>query len=237
MPDELRVGAREIEELEDAERAAAGRVDRLHAAQPVLVDEHRFASLDLSHELRADEIQRARLGRDDPIIMNATEHERAEAERIAECDQRPLRDRDDRVGPFEPPHRVRNRLVERRVVVRDQRRDHLAVGGRAQRDAGGTQLLAQQRLVDEIAVVAERDRARAAVLHERLRIRPLRRARRRVARVPDRDLAAKSVAASARRTPASRARDRASPSGGPAPRPRCRPTPARDAAARRARST
>ena len=42
----------------------------------------------------------------------------------------------------------------------------------------------------EVAVVAERDRPRAAVLDERLRVRPLRRAGRRVAGVADRDLAA-----------------------------------------------
>ena len=53
--------------------------------------------------------------------------------------------------------------------------------------------LAQRRLVDEIAVVPERNRAGAAVLHERLRVRPLRRARRRVARVADRDFAAQPV--------------------------------------------
>jgi hypothetical protein len=58
-------------------------------------------------------------------------------------------------------------------VVRDQCRDHLAVGGRAQRHALGAKLLAQRALVDEVAVVAERDSARAPVLHERLRVRPL----------------------------------------------------------------
>ena len=57
-----------------------------------------------------------------------------------------------------------------------------------QRGAGGAQLLAQRVRVDEVPVVAERDGARAPVLDERLRVRPLRRARGRVARVPDRDL-------------------------------------------------
>ena len=45
-------------------------------------------------------------------------------------------------------------------------------GGRvtALRDLG---LVAHRLRVDEVAVVAERDRARAPVLHERLRVRPL----------------------------------------------------------------
>src|SRR5262249_6394754 len=48
-------------------------------------------------------------------------------------------------------------------------------------------------LVHEVAVVAEGNRPRAAVLHERLRVRPLRRARRRVARMADRDLPLQAV--------------------------------------------
>jgi hypothetical protein len=53
----------------------------------------------------------------------------------------------------------------------------------------GPQTLPQLADVDEVAVVAERDRARPPVLDERLRIRPLRRAGRRVAVVADRHLA------------------------------------------------
>ena len=75
---------------------------------------------------------------------------------------------------------------ERALVVGDQRGDHLGVGGRRERLAD---LLAQRLRVDEVAVVAERDRAHAAVVQERLRVLPGVAARRRVARVPDRELA------------------------------------------------
>src|SRR5439155_24811797 len=47
--------------------------------------------------------------------------------------------------------------------------------------------------VDQVAVVAQRDRAPPAVLDERLRVRPLRRAGRRVAVMADRDLAAEAT--------------------------------------------
>ena len=60
-------------------------------------------------------------------------------------------------------------------------------------DARGAQLVAQLADVDEVAVVPERDGARAPVVEERLRVRPGRRAGRRVARVADRDLAAEAV--------------------------------------------
>ena len=161
--------------------------------RPFCVDQHRLAALHLAHELGADEVECAGLGCDDPVVIDTAEHERAEAERVAERDQRAFGKRDNGVGAFESPHRIRDRLVERRVVVRDQRSDHLAVGGRAQRHALRAELLAQRRLVDEVAVVPERDRARASVLHERLRVRPLRRAGGRVARMADRDFAAQAM--------------------------------------------
>ena len=94
-----------------------------------LVNQHRFAGLHLAHEFGADEIERAGLGRDDPVVMNTPQYEGAEAERIAEGDERPFRQRNDGIRALEALHRVRNRLVERRAVVRDQRGDHFAVRG------------------------------------------------------------------------------------------------------------
>ena len=81
---------------------------------------------------------------------------------------------------------MRDGVLERRLVVGDQRGDHLRVGARCERLPD---LVAQRRGVDEVAVVPERDGARAAVVEERLRVRPGVAARRRVARVPDRKLA------------------------------------------------
>src|SRR5256885_2183241 len=68
--------------------------------------------------------------RENPIaaVVHASENERAEAERVAERDQRPFRECDDGVRALEPAHRSGDGFVERRVGVRDQRRDHLAVG-------------------------------------------------------------------------------------------------------------
>ena len=73
--------------------------------------------------------------------------------------------------------------------MREQRGDHLRVGGRVEPDAGREELVPERRRVDEVAVVPERDGARRAVVHDRLGVRPVRATRRRVARVPDRDLA------------------------------------------------
>ena len=56
-------------------------------------------------------------------------------------------------------------------------------------DPVGDQLVAERLGIRQVAVVAEGDRALAAVVDEGLRVRPVHAAGRRVARVPDRDLA------------------------------------------------
>ena len=63
---------------------------------------------------------------------------------------------------------VLGRLGERRGVVRDQRGDNLGVRGGRELDAVTGELVAQLRGVDEVAVVAECDRARTTVVDERL---------------------------------------------------------------------
>ena len=87
---ELGVGPREIEELEDAERAAArAGSTACTVCSPLPSTTHGSRRVDLAHELGADEIERARLRRDDPVVVDAPEHERAEAVRVAEGDERP----------------------------------------------------------------------------------------------------------------------------------------------------
>ena len=78
---EARVGAGEIEELEDAERSVLGRLERLDRVQPVLVRDDELARPDLALERRADEVECARLRGDDRVVAEPAEHERAEAER------------------------------------------------------------------------------------------------------------------------------------------------------------
>ena len=113
--------------------------------------------------------------------------------RVAESDEPSLGERDDGVRTFEAAHRICDSFLERGLVVRDQRRDQFAVGRRPEWDARLAQLVAKLGDVDQVAVVAEGYGPRAAVLDERLRVRPLRRAGRRVAVVADRDLAAQAA--------------------------------------------
>jgi hypothetical protein len=148
--------------------------------------EEELARPDLAFERGADQVERAGLGRDDGIVAEPPEHERPEAVAVAEGEESAVGEADDRGGALELLHRRADRLDERPLVVRDQRSHHLAVGGRRE---AARELGPQLARVDQVAVVPERDRARAAVVEQRLRVRPGVRAGRRVASVSDRDLA------------------------------------------------
>ena len=166
---------------------------RLRRVQPSRIDPHDLAGPDVAHDLGADQVERARLGGDDPVLADLAECERAEPERIAKGEERVVDQSRDRVRALEPPHRARDRLRQRGRIAGDERRDHLRVRARAEPHAVLHQLRAQLLDVHEVAVVTERDRARAPVVDQRLRVRPAVRAGRRVARVPDRDLARQCV--------------------------------------------
>ena len=77
-PVQARVRPREVEVLEDAERPAVRRRDRLDDAQPRLVREGKLARLEVAIELGADEVERARLRRGNPVLVDAAEAERPE---------------------------------------------------------------------------------------------------------------------------------------------------------------
>src|SRR4029077_19751405 len=123
---QLRVGPGEIEELEDTERTAVVLRHDLPSLD-ALVDQHQLAGPDFTLQLRADEIEGARLRGDDPVAVEPAETERAHATRIAEGDQLALGESDHRERAVEAAPRVRERLSERSRIVGDQRGDHLGV--------------------------------------------------------------------------------------------------------------
>ena len=71
-----------------------------------------------------------------------TERERPDPERVAERDERPVRDRDDRVRALEAAHRARDGLVQRRWVAAEEGGDDLGVRGGADADSRGEKLVA-----------------------------------------------------------------------------------------------
>ena len=134
------------------------------ACSPSLVDPDDLAGPDLTHGVGADEVERAGFRCDDPVLTDLPEHERPEAERVAERDERRrprARSPSTRLPAAASPG---DRLLERRRIARDQRRDELRVRARGEPNAVLDQLGAQLLDVHEVAVVAERDRACAAVV-------------------------------------------------------------------------
>ena len=117
--------------LEDAERVASGR-DGLRCVLPVGVDPDGLTRTHVADDLCSDQVERARLGGHHPIVSDQAEREGAEPERVAEGEEYPLRECRHRVGAFEPPHRVRHRLRERRGIAPEESRDHLRVGAGAE---------------------------------------------------------------------------------------------------------
>jgi len=156
---------------------------------PVVVHDHHLARGELTLDLGAEEVERAGLGGEEPVVLEPTEDERPDPQRVAEAHELPLGEENRGERPLDPAHRACDRLLERALVPRDQRRDHLGVGGRAEASTLGEEPGAELARVREVAVVAERDRSRAALLDDRLSVRPVRGAGGGVARVSDRDLA------------------------------------------------
>ena len=93
-PLEPRVGPREIEELEDAERAALVLRHHLVRLDP-LVDDHQLARAHLPLELGAHEVERAGLGGDHPVAIEPPQAERPHPARVAEGDQLSFGERHD----------------------------------------------------------------------------------------------------------------------------------------------
>ena len=192
LPVQLRVGTRDVDELEQAELRSGLRVaDRAHA---VGVDRDELAGLDVADEVRADDIERGRLRREDPAAVGAAEHERTEAVRVAHTEQVRLVHEHERERALELRQDRLERVLEVAAVgallalvgAAEQLADELAVGGEHARQH--PQALGELDRVREVAVVAERDTGVADRPVDGLRVAPRARPRRRVAHVPHREV-------------------------------------------------
>ena len=189
---EARVGPGEVDVLEDAGRTAPCG-ERLGAVDPCLVKPENLAGTHVAVDGGADQVERAALGGDDPVIADAPEREGPDAVRVAERDEGVVDERDHRVGALETTHRGGHRLGQRSGVAGDQGCDHLGVGRRPEPNTVCDEFLAENARVRQIAVVAEGDGARPPVMDERLGVRPVHAPGRRIAGVADRDLAGKRL--------------------------------------------
>ena len=144
---------------------------------------------------RADDVQRAALGGDHVTLAQLPEAQRPHAGGVAEGDHGVLGHDHGRVGALQAAHHLRDGVLDAlRRVGGDQRGDDLRVGGRAEPDALGGELVVQLDGIDQVAVVRQRDGA-AVVAVDRLRVLPAAGAGRRVAHVADRHVAGERLEA------------------------------------------
>src|SRR5829696_2526792 len=187
----VRVGAREVDQLEHAEgRVRLGVRDRDRLAARLEHDD--LAGLDVAHVLGADDVQGGRLRREDPAAgpvipqprgavrrgrhRQPAEDERAEPVGVAHADDALLVEDDEAERPAdagqdadERVHGVGGRLVG------EEGCEELGVGARRQAPAAALELVEQLPGVDEVPVVPDRERAARTEAERRLRVLPDRR--------------------------------------------------------------
>ena len=95
------IGPGEIDIFEDAE-AVRLRLEGEMAFDAVLGDHHHLARLDVAHEFRADDVQRAGFRGQDRRAVQHAQHQRAHAEGIAHADQLLGGQRHQRIGALRP---------------------------------------------------------------------------------------------------------------------------------------
>ena len=190
LAEELGVGPGEVDELEDAQR----RGGRSEPAGPesARVDDDQLAGLDLPDERRSDDVERAGLGGKRVALLQAPEHQRPQAVGVPGPEKGDRVHQDQREGSRQRREHLHDRLLGVLLAaVGDQGGDDVAVGGGVGPEGvrRPTRQLGQLPGVDQVAVVAEGDLEVAGGLVGGLGVLPEAGARRRVADVPDGDVA------------------------------------------------
>ena len=190
------VGPGEVDELEDAEgRARALELDALAAQAVLAVGDDDLARLDLAHEVGADDVEAGRLAADHRVALVVAEAERAHAVGVAEADHG--------VAAHDGRGEGAADLADRRAHRASSRSPSASCAMSAVMTSVSVvpenltpwrdELVAQLRGVHEVAVVAQGDDVAVAAAHQRLRVRPVARARGAVAHVADGVLAAEAL--------------------------------------------
>src|SRR5205085_4231580 len=109
------VRTREVDMLEDASRLAR-RIELMHGANLVVLQHDHFAGAHFANRLRTDEIERARLRRNDERFFETPEDERTESIRIASDVDAARRKDGNRVRAFASRQRVDDSALQRRLL-------------------------------------------------------------------------------------------------------------------------
>ena len=193
VPVELRVGTRDVDELEEAElRSGLREADRTHARR---VDRDELTGLDVADVVRVDEVERGRLAREHPAAFGLSDHERAEPVLVAHTEEVRFVHQHERERTREPRQDLHQRVLEIAavgaelvvVLAHEQLADQLAVGGEHARQH--PEVVRELLGVREVAVVTEREPGVGDGAVDRLRVAPRARTGRGVTDVADREMA------------------------------------------------
>ena len=187
-------GPREIDVFKNAERALFVFGKRLHAGQPLFVDDDDFARLHVADELRVNQIQRQVSLASTHAPFTRPSAQRAKTERVARADQFLLRHDDQRIRALDAAHGLHERVLhaaERRL--RQHHDDDFAVHARLENEAAAFEFVAEFGGVGEIAVVGDGNLAARAIHRERLGVAQIGRAGSGIARVGDGHVADEAV--------------------------------------------
>ena len=156
------VGAAEIDVLEDA----VGRLflrQREAGLDVVRVDHQHLARLDVADVAGVNEVEGAGLGGHHVTAADLAEAQRPEAVRVARHEQEFRGEEQNGVRALDDPQRIDEGVEQGAPLgAREQVQDDFAVAGRVEDGAVALQFAAQLGGVDQVAVVRERQRARAS---------------------------------------------------------------------------
>jgi hypothetical protein len=150
---------REIDIFEDAE-AGLLRLEGEQAFNALGRNDDHLAGLQVAHETRADDVERAGFGRQNPGAVEIAQHQRPDAERIAAADHLLGRHRHQREGTLDLPHSIDETRVQIALLAGgDKMQKRLGVGGGGEDRA----LLLQRALhghgIGQIAVMGDGEAA------------------------------------------------------------------------------
>ena len=169
---ERRIRSCKVDELEDAQ--VRGRLfEREATPWSFFVDDDDLAGTDLSHEPRADDVKRSRLGGNDPVVAQRAEAQWPEAMGVAHADERALVHDRERECPVEGREHSREGVLKAEIVFDHGLCDGVGHEFGVRRGAEPISLGLKGVGVDEVPVVCQGEAIRSNMAEDGLGVLPV----------------------------------------------------------------
>ena len=136
------------------------RLERVDAANAVVVDDDQLAGLDVALVGRADDVQGHAFGGEDHRLAQAAHDQRADAERVPASNHALTRQADERISALDLLERI-DEPIEQRAIARfgDEVDNHLGIAGGLEDRSIAHQPLAQRHRVGDVAIMGDGEAA------------------------------------------------------------------------------